>query len=152
MMGMHSLRGVQGEFWLAQWNDSLHIGFGESEKSWKAPSREQIRQLSSFRWPPRIGLFSNTACSMLLSLLPATLCSKCDTSHHLLTETRSGVSSHEKQTMLCHPEKPLLQGWTGVTTPMLQTYQPSAGPQIPAVHKHAEPHPATSGWIAMSCL
>lgn len=48
---MHGLRGVQsrGVLWLAQRNDSLHIGFGENEKSWKALSREQIRQLSSFR-------------------------------------------------------------------------------------------------------
>lgn len=99
-----------------------------------------------------ISLFSNTACSMLLSLLPATLCSKCDTSHHLLTEIRSGVSSHKEQAMLCHPEKPLLQGWMGVTTPKPQTYQPSAGPHIPAVQEHTEPHPATSGWIATSHL
>lgn len=53
MMGMHGLGGVQERevLWLAQRNDSLHIRFGESEKSWKALSREQIRQLSSFRQP-----------------------------------------------------------------------------------------------------
>lgn len=52
-MGMHGLGGVQERevLWLAQRNDSLHIRFGESEKSWKALSREQIRQLSSFRQP-----------------------------------------------------------------------------------------------------
>lgn len=47
--------------------------------------------------------------------------------------------------MLCHPEKPLLQGWMGVSTPKPQTHQPSAGPQIPAVQEHAEPHPAMPG-------
>lgn len=53
MMWIHGLGGVlgRGVLWLAQRNDSLHIGFGESEKSWKALSREQIQQLSSFRQP-----------------------------------------------------------------------------------------------------
>lgn len=47
--------------------------------------------------------------------------------------------------MLCHPEKLVPQGWVGVTTPKAQTYQPSAGPQIPAVHEYAEPHLDT--WV-----
>lgn len=98
-----------------------------------------------------ISLFSNTACSMLLSLLPATRCSKCDTSHHLFTETRSGVSSHEEQAMLCHPEKPLPQGWVGVTTPMPQTITPLQGHRS-QLCRNAEPHPATCEWMAMSDL
>lgn len=55
MMRMYSLGGVQGRgvLWLAQRNDSLHIGFGEGEKSWRVLAREQIQQLSRFRQPAR---------------------------------------------------------------------------------------------------
>lgn len=68
---MHGLGGVQasGVLWLAQRNDSLHIGFGESEKSWKALSREQIRQLSSFRQPAMDQLVLKH--SLLLAFIPA---------------------------------------------------------------------------------
>lgn len=55
MMQTHGLGGDQGRgmLWLAQRNDSLHIGFGEGEKSWRGLAREQIQQLSHFRQPAR---------------------------------------------------------------------------------------------------
>lgn len=96
-----------------------------------------------------ISLFSNTACSMLLSLLLATHCSKCDTSHHLLTKTRSGVSSQKEQGMLCHLTKPSPRGQMGDTRPKPQTHQTSAGPRVPAVHTSTQKHalPCTHTWV-----
>lgn len=94
-----------------------------------------------------ISLFSNTACSMLLPLLPATRCNKCDTSHGLLSKTRSGVSSHEEQAMLCHPAKPSLcpdgqQQTEAMNTP---TFCMAAGP---GTQQHTLPHTHMLGWTA----
>lgn len=66
-----------------------------------------------------ISFISNTACSMLLSLLSASHCSKCDTLHHLLAKTRSGVSSHRSLSNALPRCNPLATGLKG-------TYQTKA--------------------------
>lgn len=74
-----------------------------------------------------ISFISNTACSMLLSRLPASHCSKCDTSHHPPTKTRSGVSSHRPRAVPRHPTNHSLRERRGRTRPKPPTQAPLQG-------------------------